>query len=72
MAKFAKGTGPVSAGYAKGGPEITTKSRFLKSKDSFRTGVTDDNDLAKKGKGGTLSELEGETKTLPAVKPRTS
>lgn len=67
---YAKGTGLVSAKYARGGPEITTRSRFMKSLDSVRTGVQK-NDFEKVGKGGTLSKLEGETKKLPTVKPRT-
>jgi hypothetical protein len=32
-----KGKGPVSAKYACGGPEITTRSRFLKVPDTFST-----------------------------------
>lgn len=64
-----KGKGPVSANFAKGGEEITTKSRFLKVPDSFRTGQQK-NDFAKKGKGGTLSEMEGETKVEKVIKPR--
>ncbi len=65
-----KGSGPVSAKYAKGGECITTKSRFLKVPDVFRTSI-EQQDYAKKGKGGTLSKLEGETKKEKAIKPRT-
>lgn len=70
MPKYAKGSGPVSANYARGGETITTRSRFMKTSDSFRTGKTDQG-YDKKGKGGTLSELEGDTKSLTAIKPRT-
>jgi hypothetical protein len=65
-----KGEGPVSADYAKGGAELTTRSRFLKTPDVFRTSLEQQN-YGKKGKGGTLAKTEGETKKLPAVKPRT-
>jgi hypothetical protein len=68
--KYSKGTGPVSADYARGGPEITTKSRFLKTKDVFRTSI-EQQDYDKKGKGGTLSKMEGDSKKLPAIKPHT-
>lgn len=73
MTKYAKGSGPVSAQYAAGGPPITTKSRFLKTPDMFRdvAKVEDtEQDYTKKGKGGTLSKTEGETKKLPAIKPK--
>ena len=66
-----KGSGPVSANYAKGGEVITTKSRFLKVPDFFRTGKSDGQNYDKKGKGGTLSKLEGETKSEKAIKPHT-
>lgn len=65
-----KGTGPVSAKYACGGEVITTRSRFMKTPDSFRTGKTDMG-YEKKGKGGTLSKTEGDTKKQKAIKPRT-
>jgi hypothetical protein len=70
MAKFAKGTGAVSAKYAQGGASISTRSRFMKAPNPF----TDDNektDFKKSGKGGTLSKTEGDTKKLTAIKPRT-
>lgn len=70
MASY-KGSGPVSAKYAQGGPEITTKSRFLKVPDFFRTGKSDGQDYDKTGKGGKLSKTEGESKKLTAIKPRT-
>ena len=69
LSSESKGKGPVSAAFAKGGDVITTKSRFLKVPDSFRTGQQK-NDFAKSGKGGTLSKTEGDTKKLPAIKPR--
>jgi len=64
-----KGKGPVSAGYASGGPCITTKSRFMKVPDTFRTSIQEQ-DYKKKGKGGTLSKMEGETKVEKAIKPK--
>jgi len=65
-----KGSGPVSANYAKGGECLqTSRSRFMKTPDSFRTGIQK-NDFGKKGKGGELSETEGDTKKLPAIKPK--
>lgn len=67
---YAKGNGPVSATYARGGPPITTNSRFLKTKDVFRTSI-EQQDYPKVGKGGTLSKTEGESKSLKPVKPRT-
>ena len=65
-----KGAGPVSAKYACGGAVLNTKSRFLKTPDSFRTGEQK-NDFKKVGKGGTLSDTEGDSKKLTAIKPRT-
>jgi hypothetical protein len=76
---YAKG-GPVK-GYAKGGdvrvqedrarggPSITTRSRFLKTKDVFRDDV-ERNDYDKTSPGGELSKTEGDTKSQKAVKPR--
>jgi hypothetical protein len=66
---YPKGLGPISAEYAKGGPAITTKSRFLKTPDVFRTSI-ERQDYDKKSKGGELSKLKGETKSLKAIKPR--
>jgi len=68
---YAKGSGPVSAKFAQGGECLTSRSRFMKVPDFFRTGKSDGQDYDKKGKGGTLSKTEGETKKLKAVKPRT-
>jgi hypothetical protein len=65
-----KGKGPVSANFAKGGECITTRSRFLKTPDVFRTSI-EQQDYDKKGKGGTLSKMEGDSKSKKAIKPRT-
>jgi len=67
--KYAKGQGGVSASYAKGGECITTKSRFLNVPDTFRTSLQQQ-DYEKKGKGGTLAKMEGESKKEKAIKPR--
>lgn len=64
-----KGKGPVSCGYASGGPSITTNSRFLKTPDVFRTSI-EQQDYDKKGKGGSLSKMEGESKSEKAIKPK--
>jgi hypothetical protein len=64
-----KGKGPVSCGYASGGPSITTRSKFLKVPDTFRTSLQKQ-DYEKKGKGGTLSKMEGDSKKEKAIKPR--
>lgn len=50
-----KGKGPVSCGYASGGPSITTKSRFLKVPDTFRTSLQKQ-DYGKTGKTGEMSK----------------
>ena len=68
---FIKGSIPKNAKYAHGGPEVTTRSRFYKSPDPFR----DDDEITdydKQGKGGTLSKLQGDSKSLKPIKPRTS
>ncbi len=64
-----KGKGPVSAKYAQGGESITTRSRFLKTPDVFRTSI-EKQDYDKVGKGGSLSKLSGETKSEKTIKPR--
>lgn len=64
-----KGKGPVSATFATGGEVITSKSRFMKSQDVFRTDIERTN-YNKSGKGGELSKLTGD-KSEKAVKPRT-
>ena len=65
-----KGTGPVSAEYAKGGEVITSKSRFMKTQDNFRTDIGEQN--YDKGVGEKLSKRQGETKELTPVKPQKS
>jgi hypothetical protein len=62
-----KGKGPVSASYAKGGPEITTRSRFLKVPDTFRTDIQKTDYGAKKD---PLAKAEGDTKSQKVIKPR--
>jgi hypothetical protein len=65
-----KGTGPVSANYAQGGDVITSRSRFMKSPDVFRTSI-ERQDYGKTGKGGELSKMSGESKVEKAIKPKT-
>jgi hypothetical protein len=68
-----KGKGPISAKYACGGPEITTRSRFLKTPNVFTTDIepAERSDYKKKGKGGELAKTEGDNKSQKAIKPRT-
>ena len=54
--KYAKGQGPVSATYARGGPAFQTRSRFMKVPDVFRTSI-ERQDYGKKGKGGEMSKM---------------
>ena len=42
--------------YAHGGPEITTRSRFIKSPDVFRSGIQRQ-DYDKKSPGGEMSKM---------------
>jgi hypothetical protein len=65
-----KGRGPVTARFAQGGDVITTRSRFLKTPDSFRHDSEKTN-FTKVGKGGSQSKLEGDTKSETPIKPRT-
>ena len=65
-----KGTGPVSAEFAVGGEVVTSKSRFFKTQDVFRTGIQN-TDYGKDGKGGKMSKTEGDDKSEKAIKPRT-
>jgi hypothetical protein len=65
-----KGAGPKKAKYAYGGAAVTTRSRFMKAPATF----CDDNeptDYDKKGKGGSMSKLQGDSKSLKPIKPRT-
>jgi hypothetical protein len=66
-----KGTGPVSAEYAKGGPSITTKSRFLKTPNQFTTDAETGQDYEKKSPGGELAVTKGDNKSKTPIKPRT-
>jgi hypothetical protein len=69
--KYAKGTGPVSAKFAQGGEVLNeTRSRFMKTPDVFRTDI-ERTDYEKKGKGGELAKMEGDSKSETPVKPRT-
>jgi hypothetical protein len=70
MAMTYKGTGPLDAKYAKGGPEVTTRSRFMKTPDVFRTSI-ERQDYEKKSPGGEMSKTQGESKSEKPVKPRT-
>ena len=69
MAMTYKGTGPLDAKYAKGGPEVTTRSRFMKTPDVFRTSI-ERQDYEKKSPGGEMSKTQGDKSEKP-VKPRT-
>lgn len=66
MAMSYKGKEPL---YARGGPEITTRSRFMKTPDVFRTSI-ERQDYGKTGKGGELSKTEGDAKSKKPIKPR--
>jgi len=68
MKAASKGSGPVTAKYAQGGEVLTSRSRFMKTPDTFRT------DKQKTDYGATkdpLCDPEGETKVLKTIKPRT-
>ena len=47
--------------YARGGPEVTTRSRFLKAPDVFRTSLQR-TDYDKKSPGGEMSKLTEKTR----------
>lgn len=64
-----KGTGPTDASYAKGGEVITSKSRFFKEQDPFRTDI-ERQDYDKKSPGGEMSKTTGDKSEKP-IKPRT-
>lgn len=70
MAMTYKGTGPLDAKYARGGPEVTTRSRFMKTPDVFRTSI-ERQDYDKKSAGGEMSKTQGDSKSEKPVKPRT-
>ena len=65
-----KGTGPRAAKYARGGEVVTTRSRFFKVPDPFRTDIQRE-DYTKHSPGGEMSKTRGETKLEKTVKPRT-
>jgi hypothetical protein len=68
--KYAKGDGPVVAEFAAGGPMVnTSRSRFMKVPDVFRTDI-ERTDYDKKSPGGEQSKTTGDSKSLPAIKPR--
>jgi hypothetical protein len=54
---------------AVGGPSITTRSRFMKAADVFRTGIERTN-YGKKSAGGDLSKTAGDTKSQKPIRPR--
>lgn len=64
-----KGMMPQNAGYAHGGEVITSRSRFMKVPDPFRTDI-DRSNYEKKSSGGELSKTSGESKVQPVIKPR--
>lgn len=64
-----KGTGPTDASYAKGGTADTSRSRFMKVPDVFRTDI-ERQDYEKKSPGGEMAKTTGD-KSLKAIKPRT-
>jgi hypothetical protein len=63
-----KGTGPKDAEYAKGGPSIGSRSRFMKQPDPFRTDI-ERTDYS--GKKDPLADPQGDSKSLKPIKPRT-
>lgn len=66
-----KGTGPVSATFAVGGPMAqTSKSRFMKTPDTFRTDIQRKDYGEKKTPGGEMAKTQGDTKSLKPVKPQ--
>jgi hypothetical protein len=77
---FTKGASPKSAEYAKGGPVMGSRSRFMKTPDNFRCedsgepkeehGFTQRSDYGKHSPGGELSKTEGDSKSEKPVKPK--
>jgi len=68
--QYVKGSKPVPARFAEGGECINkTNSRFIKTPDTFRTSQQR-TDYGKSSPGGEMSDTEGDSKKLPAVKPR--
>ncbi len=68
MKAILKGTGPIAAAFAVGGPGDPSRSRFMKTADTFRTDIQR-TDYEKKSPGGEQSKTTGD-KSLPAIKPR--
>lgn len=66
--KYSKGTGSAAAEYARGGPGDTSRSRFMKTEDVFRTNI-ERQGYSKSGKTGEMSKPTGD-KSLKAIKPR--
>ena len=54
--KYGKGSKPQNIDYARGGPCFRTKSRFIKTPDTFRTSIQRQ-DYDKTGKGGEMSKM---------------
>jgi hypothetical protein len=69
MVDYAKGMKPLNAKFARGGPVVTSVSRFMKTPNVFLTD-TQRTDYDKKSKGGELSTLTGDDKSLKPVKPK--
>ena len=69
LVKGCKSGGLVEAEYARGGPEIGSRSRFMKEPDPFRTDVQR-SDYSKRTPGGEMSKTLGETKVKTPVKPQ--
>jgi hypothetical protein len=53
---YTKGNKPTNAKYARGGECITTRSKFLKVQDTFRTSIQRQ-DYEKKSPGGEMSKM---------------
>jgi hypothetical protein len=76
LTETSKGKGPVSARFARGGKELTSRSRFMKTPDQFTGGreVTKESHPTRQDYGGKkdpLADQEGDTKKLKPIKPRT-
>jgi hypothetical protein len=71
MNTFVKGTGLRDAKYARGGPSITTKSRFLKSPNQFTAKAANVQRSDYGSKKDPLAKPQGETKSEKPIKPRT-
>jgi hypothetical protein len=65
---YTKGKAPTPATFAKGGEAITSRSRFMKAQDPFRTDI-ERTDYEKKSPGGEMAKTSGDKSEKP-VKPR--